>query len=208
MSVKSRREREKEQRKNQILDSARKLLFEKGLQATSVNQIAKNAELSVGLIYFYFKNKEEIYASLQEEGLNILYDKINSLADKSFSPEKNLTKIAEAYFDFTIEHKNYFDIINYFLTSPRILFPKKLKDKVDEHGNKILSILDNVIISGIEAKTFKEENPRQISILFWSSLHGFLQFKKLTETILNKENYKTLYFKSVKLFINGLQNFS
>ena len=54
MGAKERREREKEQRKSHILDAARELLLGKGMNATSINQIAKRAELSVGAIYFYF----------------------------------------------------------------------------------------------------------------------------------------------------------
>ncbi len=56
MGVVERRERERLQRKKDILDAARTLLFQQGLQATSVNAIAKESELSIGTIYFYFKN--------------------------------------------------------------------------------------------------------------------------------------------------------
>ena len=69
MGIKQRRKREKEQRRRQILDASRTLLFKKGLNAISVNQIARQAELAVGTIYFYFRSKEEIFAALQEEGL-------------------------------------------------------------------------------------------------------------------------------------------
>ena len=55
MSLKERREREKEERRKQILDAARALLFEKGLNSTSMNQIAKQAEIGVATIYFYYK---------------------------------------------------------------------------------------------------------------------------------------------------------
>jgi len=68
MGSKERREREREQRKSHILNTARELLLEKGLSATSINQIAKRSELSVGAIYFYYKDKEEIFAALQVEG--------------------------------------------------------------------------------------------------------------------------------------------
>ena len=53
MGSKERREREREQRKSHILNTARELLLGKGLSATSINQIAKRSELSVGAIYFY-----------------------------------------------------------------------------------------------------------------------------------------------------------
>jgi AcrR family transcriptional regulator len=72
MGLKERKQRERSERKKQILSAARKLLLQKGLNGTSINQIAKAAELGVGTIYFYFQNKEDVFTALQEEGLKIL----------------------------------------------------------------------------------------------------------------------------------------
>ena len=64
MGLEERRKREKEGRKKAILRAARKLFFEKGLQSITVENIAKEAELSKGAVYLYFKGKEEIYAQI------------------------------------------------------------------------------------------------------------------------------------------------
>ncbi|MCD6280355.1 MAG: helix-turn-helix transcriptional regulator, partial [Deltaproteobacteria bacterium] len=73
-------------RKNQILGAARELLADNGIAGTSMNQIAERAELSVGTVYIYFKNKEDLYASLQEEGLDLLYDSITKAVEKGGTP--------------------------------------------------------------------------------------------------------------------------
>ncbi len=77
MGVKERKALERNMRRNQILDAARALLFSVGINNISISKIAKKAELGVGTIYFYYKNKEEIFAALQEEGLEILYNTIS-----------------------------------------------------------------------------------------------------------------------------------
>jgi AcrR family transcriptional regulator len=94
MGLKERREREKEARKQQILDAARQLLFKKGIQSTSINQIARTAELGVGTIYFYFQSKEEIFYSLQEEGLDLLFRQIEAIGRTSIPPDGNSVKPA------------------------------------------------------------------------------------------------------------------
>ena len=86
MGLKERREREKEARKRQILAAARRLLFKKGIQSTSINQIARTAELGVGTIYFYYQSKEEIFYSLQEEGLDILFREIDAIGRAKTTP--------------------------------------------------------------------------------------------------------------------------
>ena len=86
MGSQERRKREKELRREYILDTARDLLFQKGINAATMNQIARNAELSVGTLYLYFKNKEDLYAALQEEGLDILRDMIAEVAAGDAEP--------------------------------------------------------------------------------------------------------------------------
>jgi TetR/AcrR family transcriptional regulator len=205
MGVKERREREREQRKNQILDTARALLLEKGLNATSINQIAKRSELSVGSIYFYFKDKEELFAALQVEGLELLHQTIRQAVDRESLPEKKIRSIARAYLRFSDEHKNYFDIINYFLTSPETIFPPDLKNKIDEHGNTSIITLTSAIREGIDQGHFKAVDPRRQAIILWSAFHGMIQLKKLEKTILAKDECQSLYMETLDQFLDGLR---
>ncbi len=205
MGVKERREREREQRKSQILDTARTLLLEKGLNATSINQIAKRSELSVGSIYFYFKDKEELFAALQVEGLELLYQTILRTVDQEALPEEKIRSIALAYLHFSEEHKNYFDIINYFLTSPKTIFPPDLKNKIDSHGNASILTLTSAIREGIEQNNFKPVDPRRQAVILWGVFQGMIQLKKLENTILADIGHRALYMEAVELFLDGLR---
>jgi len=73
MGVAERKAREKQARRQAILDAARDCFFRDGYEATTISQIADEVELSTGTLYLYFKNKEEIYVSILVEGLDILY---------------------------------------------------------------------------------------------------------------------------------------
>lgn len=205
MGSKERREREREQRKSHILNTARELLLEKGLNATSINQIAKRAELSVGAIYFYYKDKEEIFAALQVEGLELLYQTIHRAIDKKSTPEKNIRAIARAYLLFSEEHKNYFDIINYFLTSPGTIFSPVLKKEIDARGNASISALSAEIQEGIDQKIFKKVDPRKQAIILWSTFNGVIQLKKLEKTIIGKGEHQSLYMEALNHFLSGLR---
>ncbi len=205
MGAKERREREREQRKSHILDAARELLLEKGMNATSINQIAKRCELSVGAIYFYFKDKEELFASLQLEGLELLLQAIGQAVHKKTIPEKKIRAIAMAYLQFSEEHKNYFDIINYFLTSPATIFSPKLKNKIDEHGDASITMLAEAIREGIDAGQFKAVDPKRQAIILWGAFNGMIQLKKLQKTILAKTEYQSLYSEIVDRFLDGLR---
>ncbi|HON79182.1 MAG TPA: TetR/AcrR family transcriptional regulator [Spirochaetota bacterium] len=190
MGATERREREKLARKNHILDAARTLLFKKGLHATTVNQIAKLSELSVGTIYLYYTNKEEIFAALQNEGFDILYKLMVKASQKGKDPVEKVRNIAITYVDFSENHKNYFDIINYFLSTPELLFPPMLKNRVDRTAGKSLQILIDTIEEGVNAGVFKNVNPAKHAVSLWGALHGLIHFKKLEHTMLQNENYR------------------
>jgi len=204
MGAKDRRQREREQRRKQILDAARKILLKKGMAAVSMNQIAAACELSVGTLYLYFKNKEELFAALQEEGLELLYQMIRDAAAGGDSPRDKLERISMAYLEFSERHRKYFDIINYFLTSSEVMFPSHLKERIDRHGDRILSIVEGVLIDGAADLPVEKGQERRLALLLWSSLHGLLQFRKLQDTILSGVDYKDLYRFGVERAIRSL----
>jgi TetR/AcrR family acrAB operon transcriptional repressor len=51
-------------RREQLLASARKLFVKKGFRATTTDEIARNAKLTKGALYFHFKSKEDIFLEL------------------------------------------------------------------------------------------------------------------------------------------------
>lgn len=204
MSLKERREREKIEKRKQILDAARSLLFEKGLNATSMNQIAKQAEIGVGTIYFYYKSKEELFAELQAEGLELLYSKTKKACDKEPEFAGKLNNAAQVFFKFSKENKDYYDIINYFLSAPEQIFTPSLKDQVDQHGDKVISLVENILVEGIKSGAFKKIDSRRYSIMFWATLYGLTHFKKLKNTILKGDTFKNLFDYCVDNFISNL----
>jgi len=204
MGIKQRRRREKEQRRRQILDAARELLFSKGLNAISVNQIARQAELAVGTIYFYFRSKEDIFAVLQEEGLELLLEDVRRALKGSVDARESLHRIAQAYLNFSLERKNYFDVINYFLSAADVVFAPEIKQQIDEHGNRILKVVEGALRDGIDQGHFEPVDPRRHALLFWVILHGLLPFRKMKDTLLGGDSHVAFYRFAVDNFIGGL----
>lgn len=72
MGIIERKEREKARRRQQILAAAKKIVTTKGFRSTTMDDIAREAELSPTTIYGYFKNKEELLISLTFHSLQYL----------------------------------------------------------------------------------------------------------------------------------------
>ena len=68
MSNISRREREKQKRRQEIIDAAEKVFFTKGYDKVTMDEIAQKAEVNKALLYYYFKNKETFILRSKSSG--------------------------------------------------------------------------------------------------------------------------------------------
>lgn len=193
------------QRRTQILNAARALLLKEGFSKTSVNKISRKAELSIGSVYFYFKNKEDIFASLQQEGLEILHAYVNSETEGITDCQERLKKGAEAYYRFSQKHKGYFDVVNYFLSSQQVFFSENEKRTIDSKGAMILENIANTVAQGAEEGVFIEDYPGNFAMFFWASLHGLIQMCKLQGTMLESEDFDTFLQYSVDKLIDSIR---
>ncbi len=83
MGIRDRKKREKEVRRQQIMVAAKEVFSVKGFAGTTMEDIARKAELSSGTLYLYFKNKDELFASLSLRILQFLNIKLIQIMDKA-----------------------------------------------------------------------------------------------------------------------------
>ncbi len=205
MGIAERKARERRARRQQILDVARTLLFEKGLRAASINQIAKAAELGVGTIYFYYRSKEEIFAELQQEGLDLLHARIDQAQQTTADPSEKLRRAAAAMLSFARENRDYFDVINCFLTAPQVLFEASLKGQIDRHGTRIIELICELVLTGQRLGSFDAQiDARLFAILFVASVHGLIHYRKLEPTLLEGMRYDEMFAGGVDHLVASL----
>jgi AcrR family transcriptional regulator len=134
MGIQERKEREKEQRKEEIINAAQKVFFEKGLQSATVDEIAESAELSKGTIYLYYKSKEDLYLAVLMRGMQLMYDMFVEKLRTVPETLKALLSLVQVYVDFFREHRNYFRMFQ-FLQTPQ--FHKQVSDEMKEAGSRV-----------------------------------------------------------------------
>src|SRR5699024_7831270 len=114
MSTEDRKEREKAQRSNQIIDAAEEVIFSKGLEQATMTDIAEQAELSKGTLYLYFKNKTELYIAIARRGSEIL----NKRFAKVFAGDRTglqiIQSLGDTYLDFVRKNPGYYRAFMYY----------------------------------------------------------------------------------------------
>jgi len=81
MGITERREREKNERRKAILNSARELVLTQGVEHVSMEDIAIKAELSKATVYLYFSSKEDLLNEICEEGARCFYEKLKTFPE-------------------------------------------------------------------------------------------------------------------------------
>lgn len=94
-----------------ILDTAEKLFDEKGYHSVSMAEIARNAKISTGTTYLYFKDKDDLFAALAERGSEYLNHQFFEIMKRPGSSLDRFIEGAKAFEHFYAQYGFYFDVL-------------------------------------------------------------------------------------------------
>lgn len=173
----SRRQKEKEDRKEQILAAARTVFFDEGIRRATVDAIAARAEVAKGTVYLYFPTKETILAHLLLEGLDRLSERLIAAYDEA-GPHLGLTRIhrlAAAYHEFYLGENEYFRLLMAF---DRGHFQESVSPEIYERilhrGLRSLRWLAEAMQQAIDEGDLAPGEPRRLAGMLWAALNGVL----------------------------------
>jgi AcrR family transcriptional regulator len=167
MGVKERKERQKIEMKDLILQSAHQLFLAKGYDEISIRNIAETIEYSPATIYLYFKDKDEIFYALHGEAFKIFNTYLSTIVTIK-DPLERLFAMGEKYMQFSLLHPNYYEIM--FITAS----PMRCEENSEEwkEGESALNFLESLVQECIHAGHFKNQNAKTLSFSIWSFMHG------------------------------------
>lgn len=169
MGVTERKEREKREMQKLILDAAKKLFVEEGFEKVNIRRIAEAIEYSVGTIYLYFKDKDEILHALHTIGFEEFYRRQQTILSID-DPLERLRKHAEVYVSFGLENPEYYDLMFIAMGTA-----KKIEEKQEwEVGRRTYQFLEENIKYCIEAGLIPETDFEAATFATWSLVHGIV----------------------------------
>ncbi|HKK44857.1 MAG TPA: TetR/AcrR family transcriptional regulator [Balneolaceae bacterium] len=175
MGTEERKEREKERRRNQIIDAAEKVIFSKGLDQATMDEIAEEAELSKGTLYLYFKNKNELYMAITERGSEMLNERFSKVFAGEHAGLELIRKIGESYLDFVSNNPDYFRAFRYYetLNDAEELEKSKYAQICEANRREALNYMVRALQIGMQDGTINDSyDPKELAVLIWSSTRG------------------------------------
>jgi AcrR family transcriptional regulator len=168
MGITERKEREKQEMRDLILNVATEMFIEEGYDKTSIRKIADKIEYSPATIYLYFKDKDEIFHAIHDKG----FDKFFALMESTRSienPFDRLIKLSDLYIDFAYENPEYYDLM-FIMRAPIEALVHNNQDWAC--GHRAYDALKAIIKDCIEQGYMKEMDIEIVALSIWSFKHG------------------------------------
>jgi AcrR family transcriptional regulator len=185
MSSADRKAREKEELKALILKASMKLFVDKGIEQTTIRNIADAIDYSIGTVYVYFKDKNAILHALHSQCFNELGGQFRVLYNVK-DPMERLKAMGKVYIQFAMENPDKYDLM--FNSRAPMEFLNNIQAKEWDEGAATFDVLLTTVKECIKAGHFKGHNPEPLSYLIWSCMHGMcsLEIRARTKGVLLK----------------------
>ena len=207
MGVAERKKREKKMRRDQIQIAAKKVFLEKGFRSTTMEEIAEVAELSVGSIYQYFINKDELYASLNILSLQYLDKEITKIKNKKNSNGQQKLKALHKALLKTYEYEPLIlrNILHIQLEGTLGLLSRELLLQIQELTQKCVRGIGSLFEEGIRKGQYRNHHSMALTDIAWSMFTGIVLYET-SKTQLNprKDYLKSTLRKAFEIFYLGI----
>ncbi len=184
MGIKERKEREKEARREEIIDAAEKIFFGKGLAASTMDEIAEAAELSKGTLYLYYPSKEDLFLAVCLRGTTKMYSMFEKALSTGEPTLDLLSNLGDAYYEFFNTSRDYFRSL-YVFENPAVQHQvsPQMFDLCVESDKKIWALVFGTIQRAIDEGLFRKDlDAKEAGVILWSNEHGILRLIDRQET--------------------------
>jgi TetR/AcrR family transcriptional regulator len=209
VTTRARREREKEERRQSILQAARDVFFEHGFHRATMDEVAEQAEVSKGTVYLYFESKETILAHLLLEGLDELLEKLEDAyaVDEPLPADERLRRLSRAYLRFFEEEPEYFRLL---VAMDRGRFQDSLTLEIYQEvlsaSLEGLGWVAQAVQQGIDEGAFHCCDVQTAASVLWATMNGVVELMEhpLRREMVGMER-ETLYLAALDTVIWGLR---
>ena len=187
---------EDQDRRQQILDAAQQVFAQKGFEGASIKDLAKAAKISPGLLYWYFKDKTDLFVSLISERIEQAF---GTLLPESVSfdlpPDVFLPQFGRFYINLFEPPMNA--ALFKLMVANAQSFPSAVKQMRSNVIGRVLSTLQSYFERQIEAGRMRPCKTEMVTRTFMGSIIAYLLLKHVLQDKLAQDI-------SVETFVDGI----
>lgn len=171
----ARRERERAELTERIMDAAREMFVRDGYEAVTLRKIALAIEYSPAAIYQYFKDKRALVQAIIRRDSDDLRAHLHAGLNQE-TPVEQLVEMARLYAEWGVAHPNHYRLMLAPPLAPGEDDREPERNDPTSLGQEILTMLWMVVQGAIERGTLKEKytDPALVAATLWAGIHGLV----------------------------------
>ena len=191
----------KREKEGAIFQAALKVIKQKGFHKARMSDIAQEAGISYGLVYHYFKNKEDLLEAILNQWWNGLFQLMRRINETEYDVRDKLRYIISYFLD-TYHGKP--ELVNIFITeisrSTANLTSKRL-----DHFKQFMSLTEGVMAEGQKKQILRKDyKARYLTYIFLGALETFVSAMVLVDQKIKGDAQKERIAESIlEVFLHG-----
>jgi len=168
--------------KARIEQVARREFARQGFDATSIRQIAAEARITKPVLYYYFKNKRDLFLSLLEEAVAPLCDEVERIAAGDGTPRDRMTRIIAAVLRFAEKRPDEFRLLHRAVERRE----REVQVLAQKYFRRNFRAISGVLQEGVERGDFRSVNVPQAAFSVIAILIYYLTREHVIDAILEE----------------------
>lgn len=166
-------QRMRDERREQMLSCAMRLFAAKGLAATKITDIAKQAGMSQGLLYHYFRSKEEMYTEIIRGAFAKMNLAVRMLEEMPAPPREKI-RLAIIHLVRSIEESEEFARTVMLIAQAGIsdATPVEAQAVIRAESGIPYDVVARIMREGQRDGSIKLHDAEELSVLFWTTIKG------------------------------------
>ncbi len=165
-AARARRERDKLNQRQAILNAAREIAANEGWSAVTTRRVAERIEYTHPTIYEHFESKSALLAELTREGYRLLLAELQTTRAEASGPDQAIHGMAQAYCAFAWAHRELYEVMHGL--SGVYIEPEAYR----KEGEAVIAEARAAIEAWAKAEGVKTANVNDAVLILWSTLHG------------------------------------
>jgi AcrR family transcriptional regulator len=156
----------------------------KGFAGATVADIAREAEVSVGMIYLHYRSKEELYVSLLFESMQRFTEAIEKIAASGLPADRQLRRVWDFFYDSHARYPASYRAL-VFLQQPGLaeaLSPKTIQE-INVRAARNFALVSRIVAEAMDRGRYRRHEPRAVVDLLWSLFLGIVHLSETRKNL-------------------------
>jgi AcrR family transcriptional regulator len=210
MGIAERKEREKQQRREDIIRAAQQVFFSRGFNEATMDDIAEQAELSKGTLYLYFKSKEDLHTEVAHKATAMLTSAMDGIEKMEGNAIEKLIAMGRATIRFSQQYPDHMKSIIFlegFELQQVSFSPSEFREVI--YKESPVGMVVKIIEQGVREKIIRNDIPPPvIAHTLWMQMISVMRFVNDRSAMFEmlELSPSALYESHFEVVINGIRS--